>query len=75
MLLHILGKPVALIIAYGALGAIFMPFLAITLIYLLNKKEYVGTIDRSQKISNVVLSVSILLFLVLAINELINIFS
>lgn len=75
MLLHFLGKPVGLIIAYGALGAIFMPFLAITLIYLLNKKEYVGTVDRSQKVSNVVLSVSILLFLVLAINELINIFS
>lgn len=74
MLLHFLGKPVGLIIAYGALGAIFMPFLAITLIYLLNKKEYVGTVDRSQKLSNVVLSVSILLFLVLAVNELINIF-
>lgn len=74
MLLHFLGKPVGLIIAYGALGAIFMPFLAITLIYLLNKKEYVGTVDRSQKLSNIVLSVSILLFLVLAVNELINIF-
>jgi len=74
MLLHIIGKPVALIIAYGALGAIFMPFLAITLLYLLNKKKYVGAIDRGQKWSNVGLAVSILLFIVLAVNELMNLF-
>ncbi|WP_456276889.1 Nramp family divalent metal transporter [Bacillus sp. AK128] len=74
MLLHFIGKPVGLIIAYGALGSIFMPFLAITLIYLLNKKEYVGTIDRHQSISNIGLSVSILLFIVLTINELKNMF-
>ncbi|WP_234397019.1 Nramp family divalent metal transporter [Bacillus massiliglaciei] len=72
MLLHILGKPVALIIAYGALGSIFMPFLAITLLYLLNKKKYIGTVDRFQWVSNLGLAVSILLFVVLAINELMH---
>ncbi|WP_042463416.1 Nramp family divalent metal transporter [Neobacillus dielmonensis] len=74
MLLHIIGKPVALIIAYGALGAIFMPFLAITLLYLLNKKKYVGTVDRRQWVSNLGLGVSILLFVVLAVNELMGLF-
>lgn len=74
MLLHFIGKPVFLIIAYGALGSIFMPFMAITLLYLLNKKEYVGTIDRYQRLSNIALGISILLFIVLTINELKNMF-
>ena len=74
MLLHIIGKPVGLIIAYGALGSIFMPFLAITLIYLLNKKQYVGEIDRKQWLSNIGLGVSILMFVVLTVNELIGMF-
>lgn len=70
MLLHFIGKPVGLIIAYGALGSIFMPFMAFTLIYLLNKKKYVGTIDRHQWLSNIGLGVSILLFIILTVNEL-----
>lgn len=74
MLLHFIGKPVFLIIAYGALGSIFMPFMAITLLYLLNKKKYIGTIDRYQRWSNIALGISILLFIVLTVNELKNIF-
>jgi Mn2+/Fe2+ NRAMP family transporter len=74
MLLHFMGKPVGLIIAYGALGALFMPFLAITLIWLLNNKKFVGKVDRYQWLSNIALIVSILLFVVLAVNELMNIF-
>src|SRR5690606_10746578 len=38
MLLLLLGEPFALIIAYGAFGAFFMPFLALTLMWLLNSK-------------------------------------
>lgn len=75
MLLHFLGKPVGLIIAYGALGALFMPFLAVTLLYLLNKRQYVGEPDKKQWLSNIVLGVSILLFIVLAGNELYNLFA
>jgi Mn2+/Fe2+ NRAMP family transporter len=36
MLLLLLGQPVAIILAYGVLGALFMPFLAVTLLWLLN---------------------------------------
>ncbi len=36
MVMLFLGKPVWLILAYGVLGAFFMPFLAITLLWLLN---------------------------------------
>lgn len=74
MLLHFLGKPVGLIIAYGALGSLFMPFLAITLLYLLNSKKYTKEKDRWQWLSNIALGASILLFVVLAVNELKNIF-
>ncbi|WP_299056925.1 Nramp family divalent metal transporter [uncultured Nocardioides sp.] len=38
MLLLLLGQPVGLILAYGVLGAFFMPFLAVTLLILLNRK-------------------------------------
>lgn len=74
MLLHFIGKPVGLIIAYGALGSIFMPFLAFTLLYLLNSKKHMKEIDRHQWLSNIALGASILLFIVLAVNELKNIF-
>lgn len=39
MLLLLLGKPTGLIIAYGVLGALFMPFLGLTLLVLLNTKH------------------------------------
>ncbi|TCP19292.1 Mn2+/Fe2+ NRAMP family transporter [Scopulibacillus darangshiensis] len=74
MLLLFIGKPVGLIIAYGALGALFMPFLAITLIWLLNSKKRVPAQDRNKWLSNIVLTLSVILFLVLTINKLISIF-
>lgn len=74
MLLLLLGKPVGLIIAYGALGALFMPFLALTLLWLLNSKR-VNKEYRNGWIFNSVMVVNVLLFLVLAINELIEVFS
>ncbi|WP_115684447.1 Nramp family divalent metal transporter [Corynebacterium senegalense] len=39
MLLFFLGKPTALVIAYGVLGALFMPFLGLTLLLLLNSRH------------------------------------
>ncbi|YAL82688.1 Nramp family divalent metal transporter [Dermacoccaceae bacterium W4C1] len=36
MIAVLLGQPVWLILAYGVLGAIFMPFLAVTLLWILN---------------------------------------
>lgn len=69
MLLHLIGKPVMLVIVYGALGAIFMPFLAIVLMVLLNANR-VERAYRSHTLSNSVLAASVLLFAVLAVNEL-----
>jgi len=72
MLLLFLGKPVGLIIAYGVLGAFFMPFLAITLIILLNRD--VDHTHRNGWFSNLVLGASVLLFVFLAVQELIKTF-
>lgn len=36
IVLVLFGRPVWLILAYGVLGAFFMPFLAVTLLWLLN---------------------------------------
>ncbi|MCA0144437.1 Nramp family divalent metal transporter [Blastococcus sp. LR1] len=69
MALLFLERPFALVVAYGALGAFFMPFLAITLLWLLNSSR---TPERWRNgwLSNVLLAGAALLFLALCINEL-----
>lgn len=73
MLLLFFGKPVALVIIYGALGALFMPFLAITLLWLLNSKR-VGKGFRNGWVSNIVLTACVILFGYLGILALIDLF-
>jgi len=73
MLLLFFGKPVSLVIIYGALGALFMPFLAITLLWLLNSKR-IGQDFRNGWITNVILVATVLLFAYLGIIELIELF-
>ncbi|MFB6552231.1 Nramp family divalent metal transporter [Streptomyces sp. NPDC056405] len=62
------GEPFRLVIIYGVLGAAFMPFLALTLIWLLNSsrtpREW-----RNGWLSNGMLAVAGLLFLVLCLKE------
>jgi Mn2+/Fe2+ NRAMP family transporter len=71
MLLLLLDQPVGLILAYGALGALFMPFLAITLLVLLNRRdEVVPARWRNGWLSNSLMALCALLFLALAVNEL-----
>ena len=74
MVLLFFGRPVGLILAYGVLGSLFMPFLGLTLVLLLNSrhtpKEW-----RNGPISNFVLGLCALFFFVLAANELISRFS
>ena len=48
MLLLLLDKPIGLILAYGTLGAVFMPFLAITLLVLLNRRGD-GAMPRARR--------------------------
>ncbi|HET8601469.1 MAG TPA: Nramp family divalent metal transporter, partial [Segeticoccus sp.] len=73
MLLLLLGKPIQLIVLYGALGAAFMPFLAFTLLWLMNGSR-VPKEHRNGWLSNVVLAAAGLLFFVLCIDKLISLF-
>ena len=66
--LLLLGQPFALIIAYGVFGAFFMPFLAITLMWLLNSSA-VPAEWRSGWWSNLLLATAALLFAVLCIDQ------
>ncbi|MGF9692745.1 Nramp family divalent metal transporter [Rhizobium sp. 0TCS1.26] len=68
------GRPFTLVIVYGALGAFFMPFLALTLIWLLNSSR-VPKEWRSGWVSNGLLGVAALLFIVLCINEVVGLVS
>lgn len=71
MLLLLLGRPVQVIIAYGVLGAFFMPFLALTLLFLLNSR-HVPERWRNRWPANVVLALVAVLFLVLGVQQLIS---
>lgn len=64
-----LDQPIGLIIAYGVLGALFMPFLAITLLVLLNT-DRTPRAWRNRPLSNTVMGLSALLFVVLGVQQL-----
>ena len=68
MILFSFNEPVLIVIIYASLGALFMPFLAGTLIWLLNLR--VGREFRSGLLSNFILGASVLLFIVLAVREI-----
>jgi Mn2+/Fe2+ NRAMP family transporter len=69
MVLFGLGRPIGLILAYGVLGSLFMPFLAVTLLGLLNgrgsPREWANRLH-----SNIGLAVCALLFVVLGVSQL-----
>lgn len=69
MVMMFLGKPVYLILAYGVLGAFFMPFLSVTLLWLLNTdrtpREW-----RNKLPSNIAMVLCAAAFIALAVNEL-----
>ncbi|MFF4227578.1 Nramp family divalent metal transporter [Streptomyces sp. NPDC001820] len=69
MILLFQGQPFRLVIIYGVLGAAFMPFLALTLVWLLNSdrtpREW-----RNGLLSNAMLVIAGLLFLVLCVKQI-----
>jgi hypothetical protein len=68
LLFQFADKPVRLVLLYGAMGALFMPFLSATLLVLLNRR--VTEEHKSKWLSNAMLLVSLMLFAVLCVNEL-----
>lgn len=71
MALLLIGRPFALTLVYGVLGSFFMPFLAVTLLLLLNT-TMVAREARSRWLSNAVLGISSLLFAVLLVTDVYN---
>ncbi|MDN5916355.1 MAG: Nramp family divalent metal transporter [Pseudonocardia sp.] len=69
MVLLLFDKPFGLTLIYGVLGSFFMPFLAITLLLLLNSKRVVPQ-GRSGWLSNAVLGISSVLFLALLVTDI-----
>ena len=70
MVLFAFDEPVLIVIIYASLGALFMPFLAGTLLWLLNRR--VERQYRSGLLSNLVLGASLLLFVALATQEILS---
>lgn len=71
MIMMFVGEPVWLILAYGVLGAFFMPFLAVTLLWILNS-DRTPAIWRSTWLSNVLLVICTALFAYLAAQQLVD---
>ena len=69
MLLLLFDKPFFLVILYSAFGAFFMPFLAITLILLLNRQD-IAPRHRNGWLANGVLGIAAALFIALCGQQL-----
>ncbi|GAA2954297.1 Nramp family divalent metal transporter [Streptomyces enissocaesilis] len=63
-----LDQPFGLVVVYGVLGAFFMPFLALTLVWLLNSSRTPAE-WRNGVLSNVMLVAAGLLFVVLCVQQ------
>ena len=71
MVLLFLDRPIFLILLYGTLGALFMPFLAVTLLFLNNSRRVPGKF-RNGWVRNVLLALTTAVFLVIGGNELLK---
>lgn len=69
MVMLFLGQPVYLILAYGVLGALFMPFMAITLLWILNTDRTPAAWRNSLGI-NIMMGLCALAFAALAVDQL-----
>ena len=74
MLLLYAQQPFLLAVIYGAFGALFMPFLAVTLLWLLNRRDLPAK-ARNGWLSNMTLAGSALLFAALAGQQLWSLFA
>lgn len=68
-------KPVALIVVYAIVGALFMPFLAATLLYMNARPDWVGEEFRNGWLTTMLLVLSLVLFGYLCFDELLTLFN
>ena len=74
MLLLLIGKPVWLVISYAIAGSFFMPVLAGLLLYMNNRRAWLGELKNGM-FTNLVLLASIVVFGLLLYNKFSGIFS
>lgn len=73
MSLLLFDRPVWIVIIYSICGALFMPFLAITLLYMNNRREWVSSMKNAWY-SNALLVLALLVFGYLCFAEVVKIF-
>ncbi|MBI4552752.1 MAG: Nramp family divalent metal transporter [Candidatus Latescibacteria bacterium] len=71
MLLLTFGRPVTVVRVYTIAGALFMPFLAATLLYMNSRRAWVGSL-RSGWVTNVLLVMALAVFAYLSINGVVE---
>ena len=71
MVLLLLIKPVWLVVIYAVAGAFFMPLLAVLLLYMNNRRSWVGKLGNGVT-SNAVLLMSVLVFSLLLVAEIVR---
>jgi len=67
-------KPVAMVVLFTVIGAFFMPFLAIVLLYLNNRRDWIGPL-RNNPARNAALVIALALFGWIAVTELVGVFN
>lgn len=65
-------QPVAVVVAFSIAGAFFMPFLAATLLYLNNRRDWMGAL-RNGRLGNAALVVCLLVFGAVCVSELVRV--
>ena len=73
MLLLLFDKPVWIVVIYSIAGAMFMPFLAISLLYMNNREKWVGNL-KNRWYTNALLIISLVVFGYLCLAEFIELF-
>lgn len=64
-------RPVAVVIGFTVVGAFFMPFLAATLLYLNNRRDWMGAL-ANRRLGNAALAVSLLAFGAVCVRQLVT---
>ena len=70
-----LGRPLLIIVAFTVLGSVFIPFLAATLLYLNNAVPWAASIRHNRIITNLVLVLVLLVFLIVGGLEIAALFT
>lgn len=68
------GRPVQLVLIWVTLGALFLPFLSSSLLYLLNARRFGVRQGGLVTVSNAVLVISLVVFAVLLVQQVIGLF-